>query len=171
MAWWISKRERALEERLMRSELRLKQMDTELEVKQAKYQLEHDKKTADIERLALDQASLTEREHKATIEKLKLDKEQVVNEVKIKSDKLVMEAEAEADKRVNENHQKLNTEFYDKLKSELAKLHSEGNAQTQFVQEAAMKLLDKAGTIVPTSKVAIEHKTIDVKGKVDLKNE
>jgi len=64
-------------------------------------------------------------------------------------------------KLVNEK-EKLNTAFYEKMSTELAKIHSDGNVQTKFIQELSLKMLDKAPMLpAPETRVNIKHTVKD----------
>ena len=133
MAFWMSNREKKLEEKIFRMELQLKHSEKELDIKRQEFRLEHEKKIAEVERLALDQASLVERESKAKLKKMELDHQSGINQLK-----------SDYETKMNLERERLNGEFYARLSSGLEKLHSEGNAQTKFVQEIALKMADVA---------------------------
>lgn len=85
-----------------------------------------------------------ELKHNETLTLLKLESQQKVLQAELDRDRKINEMKAESDRKTNEAIKKLQEENYTKLSTELAKLHSEGNATTQFIQELSLKMLDKA---------------------------
>lgn len=57
---------------------------------------------------------------------------------------------------------KLTQEYYDRLNAALIELHSKGNTTTQFVQELALKMLDK-----PVGATVTENRVLISQGKDD----
>ena len=53
-----------------------------------------------------------------------------------------MKEKAELEKKFMEDIQKGNENNFEKLKTALAKLHEEGNAQTKFTEQIALKMMD-----------------------------
>ena len=97
------------------------------------------------------------------LHKKQIDFENLEASLEAKFKREVLEKEALYEKTVNDlilKHEKdlsnferkLREEHYKKFQDELAKLHTEGNSQTKFIQDIALKMVEKA----PQQKVLIE---------------
>ena len=84
-----------------------------------------------------------EREKAEVITLTKLESEQRIKQVELDKEREVQRAKTVAENTLNDERKKLLKENYDTLQTSLTKLHTEGNAQTKFVQEMALKLVDK----------------------------
>jgi len=61
-----------------------------------------------------------------------------------------------------ELHSKLTQEYYDKLNTALVDLHSKGTSTTQFVQELALKMLERPlGAQVTENRLMIDKRSKD----------
>lgn len=81
--------------------------------------------------------------HKETITLLKLDSQQQIKQAELDRDRAIAKIQAESDNKLNEERRKLQEDQYKKLSTELAKLHSEGNSTTKFIQEMSLKMLEQ----------------------------
>jgi hypothetical protein len=92
---------------------------------------------------------------KETIGLLKLDSEQRSRQAELDRDRAVQELKVKHAEEISKLRSDLATEFYQKMQAELSKLNSEGNANSRFIQELSLKMLDKAPQVN-----SFEHRSI-----------
>jgi hypothetical protein len=135
----------------------------ELEQLRSKHRIEIDELVSQHERVMKDKDAQMEREfanrkhelelqHKEIVTLLKLDSEQKQKQVELDFKRLLDEKRHELQQEFTDLKEKLIKENYDKLGTELAKLHSEGNQNTKFVQDLAISMLGN----VPESKTQVK---------------
>lgn len=79
----------------------------------------------------------------------------------LSSQQQAKQAELDFQRKLNQETEKLNKNYYDKLTEAMTKLHEDGNITTKFTQELALKMMEsipshKSETKVLTGKVEIE---------------
>jgi hypothetical protein len=87
--------------------------------------------------------------HDETVSLCKLDAQQQIAQTKIDYERKVKELELAAAKTNAENERK----FYDRLATELAKFHSEGNTTTGFIKELALEMMAKGHAFPMTTEL------------------
>ena len=118
--------------RIRELELKIDTLQSELDIKRANFQSE---------------LAIKDKEFKADKDRWEKDKESDLNRYKkellLKSEQDVAKVRHEFESKLIEEKKRLNDELYITLTKELTKLHSEGNSQTQFVQDLALKMVSK----------------------------
>lgn len=132
-------RSEALEEEFLAAKVKLKEL--EFEKKNLKQELELEKRKIDSQmRMAKSEfqqeKSLWNKSKDVEISNLK---GQLVT--KFEQDKAAIKAEF--DTKLVKAEAKLNEEFYSKMTEALNDLHTKGNHSTKFVQDIAMKMMDR----------------------------
>ncbi len=141
--------------------LRLK---NELEQLKSLHQIELNKKDADME---LRRRTL-EKDHelklKETVSLLKLDSDQRVKQLEIDNLRKVNELTAKFESERTSFKEKFLNENYEKMTNAMTKLHEEGDKNSKFTQELALKMLDQ----MPEHKSKKTRVLISGKRKDDL---
>jgi len=123
-------------------ELRMQIRELEFSKKQHEKEANEDKKEFEIEY----KRKLEELQHKFKLEKETRDNE-IANmkaNIVLKHEQDIAKIKSDYDKKLIEEKERLNKEFYDKMTTSLAELHSKGNHTTDFLKEMTLKMLDKA---------------------------
>ncbi len=111
---------------------------------------EEDKRTlmAQAERERLEFQKSLESEHKLKLQEAttltKLDSEQKVKQLEITHLRELETLKTKHSSEMSDLKQALAKEYYDRLSVALNDLHTKGNTSTQFIQELALKMFDKA---------------------------
>jgi len=169
--------------------LKLRNLETkhrmEMDDKEHSYKVETERRTAEFERektkwvhekeQLIDDNSRDKKifkeelESKAKIEKdeamalLRLDSQQKIKQAEIDKDRAVQKVEAEADKKYNDQVLSLNQKYHNDLAEALKKFNTDGNATTKFMQDIALKMLEKAPAPRADMGLQITHNTNEEK--------
>ena len=101
------------------------------------------------------------KEVETTLKKEYASKEKMaVAMMEIEKKEAILKIKGELQTEFNTKSAKANEENYEKLSASLTKLHEEGNATSQYVQELSLKFIDKMS---PSKAPLLESPTVDVK--------
>ena len=90
----------------------------------------------------------------------RLEAQQQTKQAEIDRDRKIEEIRAEFNKKMAEETDRLRKETYERLSTELAKLHSEGNNATKFMQETVLAALN--GMSKPMADMNVNHTRFDI---------
>ncbi len=82
-----------------------------------------------------------QQDYEAKLSEQALKLKEAVTLAKLDSEQRIKQAQLDADRKMNAEVAKLNSEHYEKLKESMTKLHEEGNANTKFTQDLALKMI------------------------------
>jgi len=84
--------------------------------------------------------------HNEAVTLVKLDSQQKIKQAELDKERSVNELKAENAKAIAEIQAKESEKYHDKLNNALQEIMLNGDKNTKFVQEMALKLIDKAPT-------------------------
>lgn len=139
-----------LENKKKEQELMLEKLKAHhaIELDRSKYEFDKAKQTWEIEKAQIEKKLTHEFEmkEKEVLLLKKLETEQAVAKAQIDSEKKLQEEV----KKLNDKQIKMEADMYEKLAKSMAELHEKGNAQTKFVQELSLKMLDQSSNLRDT---------------------
>ena len=132
------------EESRFRMDLEKERHDQKLKQDALRSQIETDQK---MSRQLLDRERTNLKEtHKLKLEEAKtlaeLHKSQEIAAIKLEAEAKILNMQEDFNKKLTAHESRLNKEHFDRLSEALSKLHSEGNAHTQYVKDVFFKVLE-----------------------------
>lgn len=145
-------------ERLHQARLELKSLQLELENVRKEQEIKLREVKAGMERDYLDHNAKLKREFDDKEAKLEEQRRDFAIKIRTKKEDEILKIKADYNDRLVAAKEEVMNNYYKKIQDELAKVHSEGNANTKFIKDATLELMKNAAPA--QNGLQIEHKEV-----------